>query len=299
MSGMMRYMETPLVISLLVLLGLMFGSFAGASVWRLRSRQLIEDRREGEAVDPKELKKLQPLSKSTLRSDRSRCLHCGHILAWYDLLPLVSWVTLRGRCRYCRTPIGKFEPLMELGTAGVFVLSYLLWPMSLEVPVGLLTFLLWLVAVVMLVILFAYDMKWFLLPDQVMFPLIGVSAVVAVVQASAADNVLSALMSLGGALMILSGLYYFLWLISKGQWVGFGDVKLGIALALLLVDWQLALVALFSANLLGSLVVIPGMMLGKTGRKSHVPFGPFLIAGAMVAMLIGRGIVDAYAAMIF
>lgn len=85
-----------------------------------------------------------------------------------------------------------------------------------------------------------------------------------------------------------------LYVISQERWVGLGDVYLGIALGLLLADWQLALVALFLANLIGSLVVLPGLMLGRLGRKAQVPFGPLLIVGATIAMLVGEQMIDWY-----
>lgn len=292
-------MEVPLIISLLVLLGLMFGSFAGAQVWRLRARQLVEDKNEGEEIDQKEYDTLLPLTKNTVSSDRSQCLHCGKTLAWYDLLPLVSWLSTGGKCRYCKKRIGAFEPLMEMGTAGVFVLSYVLWPLPLTSGVGLTAFLLWLVAVVLLAILFAYDCKWFLLPDSIVFPLIGVGILMSVLKVATAAHIGTALMSLAGAVMVLSGLYFLLWVGSKGQWIGFGDVKLGLGLALLLADWRLALLALFLANLIGSLIVLPGMLLGKVSRKAHVPFGPLLIAGTVIALLIGERIVAFYIGITF
>src|SRR3954468_7466811 len=98
---MIVLMEQLLICVTLMILGLCLGSFAGATVWRLRARQLVEDKAEGEKVDGKEYKKLLPLTQTTTATDRSRCLHCGHTLAWYDLLPLVSWVSTKGRCRYC------------------------------------------------------------------------------------------------------------------------------------------------------------------------------------------------------
>ena len=292
-------MEQLLPASILTLFGLMFGSFAGASVWRLRARQLVDDKRAGEEVDEDEYKKLVPLTKETLTTDRSRCLHCGATLQWYDLLPLVSWLSTGGHCRYCRVRIGTFEPSMELGVAAVFVLSYFLWPLSLGTAGGLFSFLLWLVAAVLLAILFAYDLKWFLLPDVIVFPLVALGAMMTLLRCVMSGDVIGTLVSTGVAVLILSGLYYGLWLISKGQWVGFGDVKLGLGLALLLGDWQLAFVALFSANLIGSLVVLPGMIVGKIGRKTHVPFGPLLIAGAIIALLLGGRIVDAYMKLAF
>ena len=287
-------MENILVGAGLLVLGAAFGSFAGAQVWRLRARQLSEDIAAGEEVDKQEYEMLQPLTKNTLSSDRSRCLNCGKTLAWYDLLPIVSWISTKGKCRYCKASIGKFELLMELGVAGTFVLSYILWPLSLEGTVGLVSFITWLVAVVLLAILFAYDSKWLLLPDQIVFSLIAVGVILSALKIFTASDVVVSLLSLGGAAIVLSGLYLLLWITSKGQWVGFGDVKLGAGLALLLADWRLALLALFLANLIGSLVVIPGMVTGKLSRKAQVPFGPLLIAGAVIAMLAGERLIAYY-----
>lgn len=291
---MIMLMEQFFSIVTLGLFGLILGSYAAATVWRLRARQLVEDKAAGEKVDTKEYKKLLPLTKASLSTDRSRCLHCSHALAWYDLLPLVSWLTLRGKCRYCRTPIGYFEPIMELVVAAVFIGSYVLWPLPLETLLQYGQLLVWLVAVVMLAILFAYDLKWFLLPDQVVFPLIGVGVVMAVLTIIAAPSVIEAVISLAIAIAILSGIYLLLWIVSKGQWIGFGDVKLGLALALLLGNWQAAFIALFAANLIGCLVVIPGMIGGAITRTTRVPFGPLLIIGCLVALLWGAQISDWY-----
>lgn len=294
MSGM----ESSLTIAILGVLGLFLGSFAGAQVWRLRSRQLVEDVREGEEVDEKEYAALLPLAATKLASDRSRCLACSTTLAWYDLIPLFSWMSTGGKCRYCKKPIGLFEPLIEAGVSLTFIFSYLLWPMSLENITGVLSFSLWLVAVVLLAILFAYDLKWFLLPDLIVFPLIGVGGILSAIRMFSSSQVVTEVISLGVSIVLLSGLYYVLWRISNGKWVGFGDVKLGLALALILGDWRLALLTLFLANFLGTLIVLPGMIAGRIKRKSHVPFGPLLIAGMIIAMLVGDSIIDIYASLI-
>jgi leader peptidase (prepilin peptidase)/N-methyltransferase len=97
-----------------------------------------------------------------------------------------------------------------------------------------------------------------------------------------------------GSIVILSGIYLILYQISHGKWIGFGDIKLGLGLALLLADWQLAFVALFMANIIGCLWVIPGMVVGKLKRNSHVPFGPLLIAGGLIAQMIGPYLISAY-----
>lgn len=292
-------MEQVVIAVILGLFGLLFGSFAGATVWRLRARQLVADKAQGEPVEEKEFLRLKPLAKGTYTSkDRSRCLHCGHQLAWYDLLPLVSWLSLRGKCRYCRTPIGRFEPFMELAMASFFVGSYLFWPEALQGWEAL-RFGLWLMIGVGLLILFAYDQKWFLLPDVVTFPLVGLAGIMALIQIAQAPNHLAATWSVAGAVAILSGLYLLLWTVSQGRWVGFGDVKLGLVLALMLGDWLLAFVALFAANLIGCLVIIPGLVSRRLERTSRVPFGPFLILGAIVALFLGQPVIDWYTTLSF
>lgn len=279
---------------ILAILGLMMGSFAGATVWRLRARQLVEDKAAGEKVDKKEHDTLVPLTKRTFANDRSQCLHCGHALKWYDLIPLVSWLSTKGTCRYCYKKIGWFEPLMELGAAIFFVGSFLVWPYPIADTYAVIHFLLWLVAGVMLIILFAYDLRWYILPNRVVFPLIGVSAVVAGLSLFRLHDIGAGLLSLCLSVGILSGLYLILWIASKGAWIGFGDVKLGLALALLLGQWQLAFIALFAANLIGCLIVLPGMFSGRISRKTRVPFGPLLILGAVIAMLWGQSIIQWY-----
>jgi prepilin signal peptidase PulO-like enzyme (type II secretory pathway) len=153
---------------------------------------------------------------------------------------------------------------------------------------------LWLVAGALLAILFAYDLKWSLLPNRAMFPLVGVSALIAVLHLINAPNLLESIVSLVVAGVILSGLYLALWYVSKGRWIGYGDIKLGLALALLLGDWPLAFIALFAANFIGCLVVIPGLLSGRMTRQTHVPFGPLLIAGGVIAMLFGQIIIQWY-----
>lgn len=287
-------MEQVIMCIVLVILGLVLGSFAGATVWRLRARQLIEDKADGEKVDHKELKMLEPLTKAKLTNDRSLCLHCGHRLAWYDLIPLASWISTGGKCRYCHKPIGWFEPLMELGVATFFLVTYLTWPEHMLTLPHLGYLITWLVSGVLLAILFAYDLKWSILPNRAMFPLIGLAVLATAFNLLGSTDYVTTLIDTVIAVVLLSGLYLVLWLISKGQWIGFGDVKLGFALALLLGDWRYAFIALFAANVIGCLIVIPGMVSGKLTRKTRVPFGPLLILGMLIAAWWGTPLLTWY-----
>ena len=202
---------------LIGILGAAFGSFAGAQVWRLRARQLVEDKKAGEKVSAKEFKKLSPLIKKTSK-DRSRCLSCGHILAWYDLIPLVSWLLLRGKCRYCKKFIGWTEFLLEVGMAALFALSVFLWPMPLTSFWQIMMLALWLAALVLLAILFVYDLRWLLLPDIVNIPFIVLGAVFASVKLYLSSDFTSTLTSLLGAVFVLSGIYLLLYLFSKARY---------------------------------------------------------------------------------
>lgn len=291
---MIVLMEQFIIYLALILVGLCMGSFAGASMWRLRARQLVQDKTNGEKVDQKEYKLLHKLTTTSLLTDHSVCLHCSYKLKWYDMIPLLSWLYLGGKCRKCRQPIGYLEPLIEVGMAVFFVISYAFWPYPLHSSLEITRLILWLIAGVGLAILFAYDQIWSLLPDKLNYIVIGIGAISAVLVIIGSHDKISALLSLIGSMIILSGLYWIIYMISRGAWIGFGDIKLGLALALLLADWRLAFIALFAANLIGSLIVIPAMAMKKLTRNSHVPFGPLLIIGFLIAGLAGNYLINLY-----
>lgn len=273
-------------------LGAVFGSFAGAQVWRLRAHQLAVDKTLDGPVDKKEYALLKKLIGKKQRQDRSVCLQCGHQLAWSDLIPIVSWLRLKGKCRYCRKHIGSFELIMELGMALLFILSAILWPYGFATPLAVGLFITWLILIILLVILVAYDIRWQLLPDVINFSFIGLSLLFAGMRYIGAQygpaQVTSTLIGIG----LLAGLYALLYVVSKGAWIGFGDVKLCIGLALILGDWRLAFLALFLANLIGCLLVLPGLAAKKLSSKSRIAFGPLLIAGTLIAFWWGTPFVQ-------
>ncbi len=262
-------MEKTYFALVLFFVGLCLGSFVNAAAWRIKH-------------------------KKDILIDRSECTKCHYKLEWYDLIPVLSWVFLRGKCRKCHKPISPQYPLVELAVATFFVASLAFWPYSLDSVNHLLQLGIWLISGVALAILFVYDLKWLILPDRVVFPLIGLGAATSILYASEAKSLSYFAFNLLGSIAILSGFYFFLYVFSRGKWVGFGDIKLGLALALLLCDWQLALLAFFLANLIGTLVFAPALSTGKIKRTAHIPFGPFLIAGFVIAGLFGHSIIDWY-----
>lgn len=289
-------MNQIIIYLALVLVGACLGSFAGATVWRLRARQLEADKKNKEPYDHKEYQRLKKLNGKKALQDRSQCLECGYELKWYDLIPIVSWLSLRGKCRACKHRIGWFEPLMEVGMVAFFVLSYVLWPGGVQTGLEIAHFSLWLAAGVAMAILFAYDAKWFLLPDVATVALGVIGLAIVGVSAAETQDIGGTILAAIGSVGILGGLYAVLFAVSQGRWVGFGDVKLGAVLGLVLVDWQLAAIALFMANLIGCLIVIPLLATKKVKRNSHIPFGPMLIAGAIVAWFAGWHVLNWYLA---
>lgn len=221
------------------------------------------------------------------------CPTCRHTLGVLDLLPIVSWVALRGRCRYCRKAIGWHSPLLEISMATLFVLSYILWPFAFDAR-GIFLFILWLPAVVAMVALAIYDTRWMLLPNKIVFPLIGIAIVqvigVILFYGGGLNYALQAVFSL----VIAGGIFYGLYQLSKGKWIGGGDVKLGYALGLLLANVWLAALMLFTASILGILAALPGLISKKLKPSSQIPFGPFLIMATIIVMLVGRTVVDWY-----
>ena len=275
-----------LLVVMLFGYGVIFGSFINALVWRLR-----EQGKGRRAKGREQRAESREQSLSILRG-RSMCPRCKHALAAKDLVPVLSWLSLKGRCRYCKKPISGQYPLVELVTGLLFVVFYLGWPFSLS-GLHLVWFLYGLVYIVFFVALAVYDFRWFLLPDRLVFPLIAVSAS-QVLLTSVWQGSLDVLwMPLVGAALYF-GLFWGLYQLSGGKWIGGGDVKLALALGLIAGSPLKAMLALFIASLFGTLVSLPQLAGDKSALKRHIPFGPYLLAGAFVVMVWGGRLVSWY-----
>jgi prepilin signal peptidase PulO-like enzyme (type II secretory pathway) len=317
-----------MIIIAVSLLGLIFGSFVNALVWRLRKQdELAESRhsRPDRESSPRtsrsdttsdhsglvsgskrqkvatELVKLHgfrakpEMTKEenySILHGRSMCPHCHHTLAAKDLVPVFSWLFLRGKCRYCKAPISWQYPLVELLTAILFVLSYIFWPYGFD-AVGWVQFAAWLVFLVGFVALTVYDIRWQELPDRIVWPLAALAVVETVLLAISKHDWHVALWAALGV-AVISGLFWLLFEISNGKWIGFGDVKLGIVLGLLAGTPLAAMMVIFFASVLGTLASIPMIIKTKQKLHLHVPFGPFLIAGLVIVYFFGTTILNWY-----
>lgn len=257
-----------MVITAIFVFGLIIGSFLNAVIWRLHS------------------------GKSILAAS-SECPACGHSLSFLDLVPVVSFFALGRKCRYCKRPISWQYPLVEIFTGLAFVLIALPPPFlphqwgGIEGG-GLATYYL-LLTTCFLLLIFVYDLKHYLILDKVVFP----AALLALLYQGYQGNWTQAL--IGAA--ALSGFFGFLYFVSRGRWIGFGDVKLGVFLGFL-VPWPQTIVLFFLAYFLGALVSVPLLLAARKKWSSRLPFGAFLTVAAFVAMLWGEGIMSWYLSLI-
>lgn len=280
-----------MVIAFLGFLGLSLGSFVNALIWRIHEQaEYLNDDGTRRKLTKRDKERLEALS---IAKGRSMCTHCGHQLSAKDLVPVLSWVYLRGRCRYCRQPIND-TPVAELLLPILLIASYVLWPF---VPAGwggveIAMFVVWTGMMTCFVALALYDAKWFLLPDRIVAPLTLLAVTFVALQAVQTGSVTYLLFAVLGA-VTLSGVFWILSVASKGAWIGWGDVKLGVSLGLLAASPLMSLLVIFIASILGTLAALPQVFKGA-GLRSSLPFGPHLLLATLVVVFFGKALVDWY-----
>lgn len=226
------------------------------------------------------------LEKNESLGGRSYCPHCKHSLVWLDLIPVFSFLFLRGKCRYCKGKISRQYPIIEISTGLIFLLIS-------NYQVSIINSALLFYVTSALIVIFVYDLKHFIIPDKILFPAIVITFLYRLI-----DNWKLIIGNYSLAAILASGFFLAIFLISKGRWMGFGDVKLAILMGLLL-GFPNILVALLSAFWLGALVGIVLMLLSKKGLKSELPFAPFLITGTFLALIWGQPVINWYANFIY
>lgn len=278
-----------MIYVILGFLGLAFGSFINAFVYRLHEK--LDDDGNTKKISAKQKKDLSILK------GRSICPSCKHVLGASDLVPVFSWLFLRGKCRYCKKPISWQYPAVELITALLFVVSFVVWPGGLDNNWQIISFITWLVALIGLIALAVYDIKWMLLPNKIIYPFAAFVLVSLVVQMALGRSIKD-LIGIGLALLVTAGVFWVLYVVSKGKWIGGGDVKLGLLTGLLLASLPLAFLYIFLASIFGMIYTLPLLATNRISPKSKIPFGPFLIAGCIAAVLWGQAIINWYTSLI-
>jgi leader peptidase (prepilin peptidase) / N-methyltransferase len=249
----------PFEITAAALLGAVIGSFLNVCILRW-------------GAEPKE----------SIVSPGSHCPRCGRGLAWYENIPVVSWLLLRARCRGCGEPISMMYPLIELATAGIW--AYLAWRHGVTIEA--------LRGAVFGTILFGIamtDARQYIIPDEFSWGGLVIGLLF---------SLAGGLSGLGTALLGAAVGFGLLWLVGTvGTWVfkedamGGGDIKM-MAMVGAFVGWQGVLLTIFLGALAGTLVFVPLLFMG---RKKLVPFGVFLAIGAAIAYEAGPAIIGWYA----
>lgn len=224
---------------------------------------------------------------------RSGCFSCGKQLVWYENIPIVSFLVLRGRCSGCKTKISFQYPIVECATGLLFLFGFLkfeyllqgsLWPF-------LVAYTLFILPVIFLILIFLHDLKHKIIPNEFVYPFIILGGI-SLFFGEGIYNTPSLFDAMAGPILFLP--FFTLWFVSGGRWMGFADGKLAWG-----IGWMLGLAHGASAIILGfwigALWAICALVFQKIGlfsgasgltMKSEIPFGPFLIVGFLIILCI-------------
>ena len=256
-------------------LGLLVGSFLNVVIYRLP--KMLERQWAAECADlaGREPEAAEPFN---LVRPRSRCRQCGHVIRWYENIPVLSWLALRGKCSACSAPIGLRYPLVELATAGLFAFCAWKWGISWTAAA-------WAGFAAALVALAMIDWDTTLLPDDITLPLVWAGLIAAALR----WNNLPLSQAVWGA---VAG-YLSLWAVYQGfklltgrEGMGYGDFKLFAALGAWF-GWQALVPMILMASVIGAVVGIAMKMGSGLREGGYVPFGPFLAGAGLTALLFG------------
>lgn len=240
---------------LVFLLGLCVGSFLNVAIFRIH---------EGESV---------------VRG-RSKCQTCEEPIDARDLVPVLSYLILKGRCRRCQSVLSWQYPIVELVTGILFLMAFYRSGLSL-------TFARDAVFVSYLIIIFVYDLRHMLIIDRFTIP-----AMIFAVIVNLWLGVIPAWSIFAGGLA-LAAFFWIQFLISKGTWVGGGDIRMGALMGFML-GLEQGFVALFIAYVLGAIVGVGLLVSGRASRKTPIPFGTFLATATLIVLFVGENLVDWY-----
>ncbi|MFA7685456.1 MAG: prepilin peptidase [Candidatus Gracilibacteria bacterium] len=268
----------PIIVAAIIFIfGTAIGSFLSVVVYRLKTK------------------------KKGIMFSRSICPTCKKKLKWNHLFPIFSWLFLKGKCGYCGAKISSHYLTLELVTGLTFLATFLSFNFLTATPFasapdlflysmdwqifGL--FIFYIIEFSLLIGVFFYDYMYQEIPDSLSIPAI----IIALAKGLILSDPTFLSMIIGG-----TGIFTFFFLqilVSKGKWMGGGDLRMGVLMGLLL-GWEKALIALVIAYILGSIVGLILILSGKANRKSAIAFGPFLIIGTTIMIFFGDLILISY-----
>lgn len=229
-------------------------------------------------------------TRESIFKGRSSCPYCKKKLNWFELIPILSFLIQKGKCKGCKKRISIQYPLVEFFTGLIFVL---IAAYGLDFTLyGLINIVFLIIFSCFLIIIFTYDLKHYLVPDKIIYPAIVITLIYDIYISLMVGD-WSLLSSSIIAALIAAGFFLFLILISKGKWMGMGDLKIGILIGLFFGLPQFFIV-LFLAFLIGAIVSIILLVLKKKTLKSEIPFGPFLSGATFIVLFLGVGLIRWY-----
>lgn len=268
--------------ALLGLLGLLVGSFLNVVIHRLPkmmelrwAAECAELQRNAETAAETPTAAPAPFN---LMVPRSRCPHCGHRIRWFENIPVVSYIALKGRCSQCASPISPRYPLVELACGALFAWCGWQWGLTWEA-------LSWCVFSAAILALAGIDWDTTLLPDDITLPLLWVGLCAAALGWTAT----SLQHALWGAVAGYLSLWLIFWafkLVTGKEGMGYGDFKLFAALGAWF-GWQALIPIILMASVIGAVVGIAIKFKGQLREGGYVPFGPFLAMAGLTAMVFG------------
>ncbi|MCK9389164.1 MAG: A24 family peptidase [Sulfuritalea sp.] len=279
---MIALLADPAVFALAAgVLGLMVGSFLNVVIHRL---PIMMER--DWAAQCAELKGEAPpvFEALSLARPRSRCPQCGHSIGALENIPVISWLLLRGRCKGCAAPISIRYPLVEVLTGLLF--AFAAWHFGFTAAgLGALVFIAALVA------LTAIDFDTQLLPDDITLPLLWIG--LALNAFGVYTDLKSAVIGAMAGYLSLWCVYWAFKLITGKEGMGYGDFKLLAALGAWL-GWQILPLTILLSSFVGAVVGVALMVFARHGRNVPIPFGPYLAAAGVIALIWGKTLTRAY-----
>lgn len=257
------------------ILGTIFGSFLSVMIYRTKN------------------------DKPGIVLGRSICPFCKKKLRFRYLIPIFSWLFLRGKCGYCGKKIGIHYLALEVITGLIFLVTFLNFNFveikfeQLFINYEMLKlFIFYIIEFLFLMAIFFYDLQYKEIPDR-----FSITAIALAIAGNLITNTIQPLnMAIGGISIFLFFALQFL--LSKGKWIGGGDLRLGMLIGVLL-GWEKGLIALIIAYIVGAILSLVLLGMKKLDRKSQIPFGPFLVMGSIIAFFFGKQILDWYLGGIF
>lgn len=255
------------ILLLFLVIGVVFGSFVNAVVFRLHHDESIA-------------------------KGRSKCRSCEQPIFRRDLIPVMSYFLLKGKCRHCKKPFSWQYPAVEAVLGVLFALVYVRYATRFALPADYLSQEMWwfivrdCVFLVYLAILFIYDLRYMLILDRVTIPAMIVALMFGVLLGLPVVSLF-----VGG--LVIGGFFALQFVVSKGMWIGGGDIRLGLLMGFML-GLRDGLVALFLAYVLGAVIGVALLVAKKVDRKTPIPFGVFLAIGTVLTLFFGELLIHYY-----